>query len=403
MLYVTFDGLLQPLGYSQVVKVVAGLAGRGLRYEVLSLERRADLGEPERVGEVRRVLEEAGVAWTCLTYAEGGSGRSALRNLAAALGQALKLVASRRVALLHARAYHAGAVALAVQALTGVPYLFDARCYWIDERLEDGRWFTRPTSLRLARAFERRLYGWARALVTLTELQAQDLLSAGCVRQGVPRATIPTCADYDSFVRIQSPQAWKSCPVRSQLKGRRVVGIVGSLNSSYYSEHAVRLGAAILREDPKAWLLVLTEQQAAFRHLLEAAGVPAERASVVTVPPAAMPGWLSCLDWGLQLLKENRAKRASVPTKLAEFFAAGVRPVHYGCNPEVTDWVRRAGSGLVLESLDEPELARAAHHVAHGARDPRELEWARQRTREHFGLASGLDRYARLLRQAAAV
>ena len=37
ILYVTADGLLEPLGFSQVVRVVEGLVRRGLRYDILSL------------------------------------------------------------------------------------------------------------------------------------------------------------------------------------------------------------------------------------------------------------------------------------------------------------------------------------------------------------------------------
>ena len=55
-----------------------------------------------------------------------------------------------------------------------------------------------------------------------------------------------------------------------------------------------------------------------------------------------------------------------MPTKLAEFFATGIAPIGHGANSEVTDWVRRAGSGLALDDLSIDSLERAAEFVAKG-------------------------------------
>jgi hypothetical protein len=91
-----------------------------------------------------------------------------------------------------------------------------------------------------------------------------------------------------------------------------------------------------------------------------------------------------------------------MPTKLAEFFAVGVRPLHYGCNSEVADWVRRVGTGLVLDSLAESELARAARFAVDSHHDAAVLSAGRERAEPHFSLRAGLDRYEALLRSSAA-
>lgn len=128
------------------------------------------------------------------------------------------------------------------------------------------------------------------------------------------------------------------------------------------------------------------------------------------------------MDWGFLLLRPDAAKAASMPAKLAEFFAAGVRPIHYGCNDEVGAWVRRGASGLSLSSVDGRCLDEAAAYIAAdgpppdaatppGPRPPADhvlatLEAARARTEAHFSIVSGATRYAQLFdavlaRQAA--
>ena len=56
LLYVTSDGLLESLGFSQVVRVIEGLAARGWQYQVLSLEKPADLQRVDRVRAVESIL-----------------------------------------------------------------------------------------------------------------------------------------------------------------------------------------------------------------------------------------------------------------------------------------------------------------------------------------------------------
>ena len=58
VLYVTFDGLLQPLGRSQVVRYLERLSDRGWQFCILSLERAQDLADSERVAALEAKLGE---------------------------------------------------------------------------------------------------------------------------------------------------------------------------------------------------------------------------------------------------------------------------------------------------------------------------------------------------------
>ncbi|HXN30408.1 MAG TPA: hypothetical protein VN894_01045, partial [Polyangiaceae bacterium] len=131
---------------------------------------------------------------------------------------------------------------------------------------------------------------------------------------------------------------------------------------------------------------------------LKTAGLPADRYTVASAEHGHMPDWLQWIDWGLLLVPETAANRAKMPTKLAEFFAAGVRPVFFGCNSDAARWVERAGSGYVLRSMGEGELRNAARAMSASVIDAGPLRVAREVTAPHFSLSSGLDRYHRLVR-----
>src|SRR4051794_8169649 len=118
VLYVTFDGILQPIGYSQVVRLVEGLAQRGVPYHVLSLERDDDLRDARRVAAVRTRLAAAGVDWELLRYDTAGTAGAAARNVGRMTAAVTRLAAKRRVRLIHARSYHAAFAAFSAHATT---------------------------------------------------------------------------------------------------------------------------------------------------------------------------------------------------------------------------------------------------------------------------------------------
>jgi hypothetical protein len=176
-----------------------------------------------------------------------------------------------------------------------------------------------------------------------------------------------------------------------------VLGIVGALNRSYLPEATLTLVKRACELRPDFHLLVLTQQRTEYETLLTAHGISPHRFTIASARHEDMPSWLVWIDWGLLLLADTIAKRGSMPTKLAEFFAAGVRPLAYGCNSEMTDWVRRGGSGIVLDAVSEPALCAAAFDLSRAMGNIEVCRRAREVTEPHFSLASAVDRYCRLL------
>ncbi|NNF29018.1 MAG: hypothetical protein HKN73_17470, partial [Gemmatimonadetes bacterium] len=66
--YVSYDGLLEPLGASQVLPHVLGLAERGFRMSVVSFEKDGDLKDLDSVEALDQRLSCQGVDWTRFRY-----------------------------------------------------------------------------------------------------------------------------------------------------------------------------------------------------------------------------------------------------------------------------------------------------------------------------------------------
>lgn len=385
--HLSLDGLSTALGQSQVLAVSERLQSLGWKYTILSLE--PEPADEAAFDKLETRMASSGVQWQHRPYRTGRIG--ALENTLAMA--AMVRSARDHTDLFHCRSYF-GAFFPAVSEIFGrVPYVFDTRGYWVDEKIEGGRWFQDTASSAIARQVERRLYSRASGVVSLTELAAQDVRSG---RFGKPRTKrrsvcIPTCVDYQKF-KIERDAA-----PHEFLREGPLVAYVGSLNPAYEYRKSLQLAALILDRLPQARFVALTSQVDAMTAVVDACAIPVARRLITSVPHERMHLWLPWIDFGLMMrVADNEANRASMPTKLAEFFATGIAPIGYGANSDVADWVKRSGSGLALDDLSPGSLERAANWAAKGVPEPAVLARARLLAERHFSLDSGAMRYDEL-------
>ncbi len=382
--HISPDGLSTPLGQGQVLEVSERLQSMGWECTVLSLE-------PQQVDEgalqqIRERTARSGIRWQHRPYSRGRLG--AVKNVMSMTGMIRDVW--ERTDLFHCRSYFGAFFPGTADIFDSIPYVFDTRGYWVDEKIEAGRWFQDGMSRALARRVERELYDRASGVVCLTELAAEDVRNGRFGRRHPEDRSIciPTCVDYTRF-RMERGTA-----PHEFLRGGPIVAYVGSLNPSYEYRKSVQLAALILDRVPQAKFLALTSQVEDMSSLADEFAIPRSRRLVTSVGHERIHLWLPWIDFGLMLrVSPNQANRASMPTKLAEFFACGIAPIDHGANTEVVDWVRRAGSGLGLDDLSIGSLELAADFVARGAPDIDVLVRARRAAEKHFSLDSGAKRY----------
>jgi glycosyltransferase involved in cell wall biosynthesis len=389
VLYLSPDGMLEPLGEAQVISYIIGLSLLGYGYEILSLEKEEDRRNSSREGELRKRLDAGGICWTALTY-DGRSMVRLARTYMRAWLMLRKRWKSRKFGLVHARSYLMGLLA---RQVANKRYLYDARGYWVDERKEAGRWFGLRPLYSLGKRLELKVAQDAAAIITLTDLQRDDFRA---LLPGKVIVTITTCVDFSRFrpdpTIGQVPEA-----ARCRLEGKLVLGLMGSVSGSYRIQDSIRLFRFVRTIEPSAHLLCLTRQKHEVREYLSRGSVAEDDFTIASVPHSEMHEWMSLAHWGLILLEESFAKRASMPTKLGEMFASGVRPVQYGCNEEVARLVLEAGSGIVLPGLNDDDLRAAAAQIVSIGKTEGGILQAREKMRARFSLEAGTMRYASLL------
>jgi glycosyltransferase involved in cell wall biosynthesis len=392
--------MTEPLGHSQVLPYVEGLARAGFRMEVIAFEPgTATSREIERVEER---LRACGVSYFWMRRSSSHSLPVKAAEAGRTLAQLLARGVLRRPRVVHARSYLPSAVAqLGASLIPGAKFLFDVRGLLGEEYVDAGHWSAESPRYRLLKRFERRLFERADAVVVLTERHRRYLSEeARLLPRETPIEVIPTCVDVERF----SPSAEGRERWRRELgaDGRFLLAYAGTLGAWYREEEMLRFYAALRRRRPCRFAFFTHSPADRLESALSRTEVPREEVVVRRVAPGDMPHALSAADAAISFITPFFSKLGSAPTKVPEYLALGLPTVlnrGIGDSDQLIDEVPAA---IDAGELAPADLERAADRLAHA--DSLEIrESARRAAIERFSIESvGIPRYLRLYERLAA-
>jgi len=381
----TYDGVLSGPGRSQTVPYARGLADRGHDLLLFSYEEPDRLADPAQVTEVERAL--GGVPWVRLPWRRNAPG-----DLAAGVRALRRVAREHRADLIHARGY----VPALLARLLHLPYVFDMRGFWPDERVDGGLWKRGGAGHRTWKRIERSLLKRAGAVIVLAARGRDELRRTGLVSETQPVHVVPTCTDLQRFRVV--PVAERAPEARGA--GPRFV-ILGGTSTWYLPEAMLDLGARALARDDTAVLHVLTQDDQKPVHAeLARRGVPAERVVVGAVPHADVPRWISGATAGIALLRPAPSKVASCPTKLGEFLACGVPLIVSGRCGDVDALLAEERVGVSVDDTSPAGLEDGLDRMLALREDPALSDRCRDVAERRFDVSIALDVYERAYREA---
>lgn len=399
-LYISYDGMLEPLGESQVVRYLEGLA-RHCRLTLLSFEKPADLAERSRVLEMERRLRELGICWIQRRYHKWPPIGSTLWDVIVGFVQGTRICRQRRIDIVHARGYVPALIALLLKRSLGPRFIFDMRGFWPEEKVDAGHWSRDSVIYAVTKRCERLFFGAADGLVSLTEEGLRTIRELGLLRlPEMATFVIPTCTDLERF----SPGP-KDRRLMEQygLDGRLVIGCTGTMSNWYLRQPMITCLAYLVKHlDNVKLLLVTQENHQRLRDDLLKVGISDERFVLARVPFSAMPAHVRLMDVGLFFIKPTFSKRGSSATKLGEFLATGVPVIINDGVGDSGQIVRSERVGLVLRDTMDEDFRIAVSSLPALLLDQEIRFRCRETARRYFDLTTGVEQYAALYRQLMA-
>lgn len=393
ILYISYDGMLEPLGQSQVIAYLERLSSAH-EIHLLSFEKPSDQAQAEKVSHIRTRLEKARIVWHPLTYHKSPSVPATLFDIAQGAVVATYLVARHRVGLIHARSYVAALVAWMAKLATGTRMLFDMRGLWADERTDGGIWPAGGRIYRAVKRIEKTLLLGADHIVTLTAASKVVLENFPYLvgTNHAPITVIPTCADLDRFAPDKTPKP-----------SDFTLGYLGSIGTWYMFDEVLECFKILLKARPSARLLVVNRnEQELVRHMVSEAGIPSTRVEITSADHADVPAQIRRMSAGAAIIRPVYSKIASAPTKLAEYLGCGVPCLGNVGVGDMELILEGEGAGVALREFSATERHRAVEGLLKLTERRNIAAHCRQVAERHFSVEDGAARYAEIYRELLA-
>lgn len=390
ILYISYDGMLEPLGQSQVLSYLKGL-GCERRIHLVSFEKIGDWARTSVRESISKDIADAGIAWYPLRYHKTPSALATAWDIFCGILVGLWLVLRYRLRIVHARSYVPSVMALALKSLTGVKFLFDMRGFWADERVDGGLWLSGGTMYRIAKVLEQRFLLSADHVVSLTHAAVREMQYLEYLQGRMPQFTvIPTCADLTRFTPADHERSHESF----------VLGYVGTVGTWYLFDKTVECFVQLLRLRPDARFLIVNRGEHAFiRERLASAGLQDAAVELIAAIHSEVPQHMARMDAAAFFIKPVYSKLASAPTKLAEFLGCGVPCLSNAGVGDMAEVLEAEKVGLAISEFDSLTMSKALQKLLELVADPLTRGRCIAAAHRHFSLDEGVLKYRDIYEQ----
>lgn len=356
ILFISYDGMTDPLGQSQVIPYLAGLTKEGYEFVILSCDK------PEKYtankAYVEKLIAQYPIQWVSIPYHKNPPVFSSVYDYFKLRQTAKQLHQQHHFSMTHTRVGLPQLVALYMKKKFGVKFLNDIRGFWADERVDGGMWnLKNPLYKAVYRFFKKK----EDEFVTIADYntcltwKAKEIIQGWThIPQPVKLEVVPCSVDLELF----NP-ANNDSNVKDKLKKELgiedsdfVISYLGSIGGWYLTREMLQFCKLLLDKKPEAKFLFISNNR--HQAILDAAAefqIPAGKIIVKMGQRHEVPVLLSFSDYSLFFIKPCYSKLSSSPTKHGEIMAMGIPVITNSGVGDVKEIVEKYKAGYVLDDF----------------------------------------------------
>ncbi len=400
VLFISYDGMTDPLGQSQVIPYLRELTKLGYQFTLLSVEKKKRLKESGN--EVRRMLTEMGIEWETLLFTTQPPLLSKVYDQQQLNATAIRLHKEKKFDMIHCRSYVAAAAGIKLLHRFGVPFLFDMRGFWVDERVDSGHWKIKNPLYRFLynryKKKEKKYFSEAAHIISLTEKGKEELIKTYVV-PAEKITVIPCCADLDHFDyhKISEDDKQHTKKLLGIDSNNKILSYLGSLGGWYMTDEMLDFFAVMKKVFPDVKFLFITKDSR--EQIISKAVSRGINENDILVQPAnrnEVPLYLSVSDWSIFFIKDVYSKKASSPTKQGEIMGMGIPLI---CNDigDTGSIVTESEAGILVNDFSLATYEKVAGKLENLLQHNKEI--SRASAYKYYDLQNGVASYKKVYRQ----
>jgi glycosyltransferase involved in cell wall biosynthesis len=349
VLYLSYDGLTDPLGQSQILPYLAGLSP-DYEITVISFEKQDAFVSGKKL--IQEFCEKNNLVWVPMIYHKKPPVLSTLYDVIALRKKIKSLHEESSFSIVHCRSYITALAGLWMKRKYGVKFIFDMRGFWADERVDGKIWNLKNPVYKIIYNFfkkkEKQFFQEADHVISLTNNAREEILAWG-IRSSV--TVIPCCVDLEHFDpdrinQIERENLKNKLHIRSSDK---VLLYLGSWGTWYMTRELLDFFSELKKSVPALKFLIVTGDRIELGTLPFASDVIVAKATRKEVPL-----YISLADVSVFFIKPVFSKKASSATKMGEIMAMNIPVVTNPGWGDAEEIIKAAGGYLYAPGNELP-------------------------------------------------
>jgi glycosyltransferase involved in cell wall biosynthesis len=369
VLYISYDGMTDPLGQSQVIPYLTGLSKENFHFTLLSAEK--PIAFEKQKNEIGELLRKNNIDWQPIIYTKRPPVLSTLIDIWKMQRKAYSLNKKKKFAIVHCRSYISSLIGLKLKKKSDVKFIFDMRGLWADERVDGGLWNLKdPFYNFIYKFFKRKEIEFlknADQTISLTENGKKEILSWPVFKNDpIPISVIPCCVDSALFDPEGIPAELKT-RLKTKLnisESTFVLSYVGTAGPWYKLNEMLDFFLA-LKEiiSNSVFLFIVNGDTYLLKNLMQAKAISPSSTVITHVNRSEVPLYISISNATVFFIKTAYSKVSTSPTKLAEVVSMRIPVIANSGIGDLQSVFEENKIGYLVNSFSQKEYKTAVNKI----------------------------------------
>lgn len=399
VLFISYDGMTDPLGQSQVIPYLQGLSKAGYKVFLLSCEKEQVFHQNKE--GIQQLLNKSNISWVPLNYTKNPPVLSTLLDVIKMRRAAKKIHREQGIDMVHTRAGVPALVGLWMKKKMGVKFLHDIREFYADSRVEGGMWNKKNLLYRTIYNFfakqESEQVKQCDGIVCLTYAAEKIIKAWPEYKATTPLEVIPCSADLELFDYSKTnEQERKSFQAELGIQPNDfVISYLGSIGGWYLTAEMLQFCKLLSKRIPAAkFLFISPHRHEEIKAIAAQYDIAADKVLVKKASRVQVPALLSLSSYSVFFIKPCYSKQSSSPTKHGEIMAMGIPVITNGGVGDVEEIVSTTSSGIVINEFTDDVYEKAITEIEQ--KQDYDKAAIRAGAQKWYALDNAIEKYTRI-------
>ena len=325
ILYLTFDGLSDPLGRSQIFPLINNLSKK-YEFNIISFEK--EIFYKEYKNSIQHTTFQKNVKHHIIQYNK--SKFLKFFSLLIFTQKLIKFIFFKKIDLIHIRGYQSILFLLPFTFFKNIKIIFDIRGFWPDEKVDRSNWKRFNIKFKLFKKLEHIVISYSKAIVCLTE-NSKSIIKSNFNFKKNKIFVIPTCSSQYKF-NLNNKNISNN-PKDYQVTN---IGYLGTTSGAYNFENSIIFIKTMIENKFNIVFNIYTfDEFDKIIYFLNKYKISPQYYNIKSIQYNDIQNYIKKNDFMIFYLNKNYSIQASFPTKISEILLCGIPIICNAFNSDI--------------------------------------------------------------------